>query len=199
MDPFDVGAYLLTAETFKGLSLRNAELRDADAAHGFGFYDCNSLVGEARSHAAFLVGLADGWVRRQDRLTADERRRYLRQIGVAVDYLLMLQDPRSGRFTDNPPMRRAPNGDKPIATPYAVWALATALGEFGPTGVLDAARLSRIERRVAGRRYLQGPGKALDEPDSRPPSRCGCMSSRESRATRTRPPTPSRPSCNGFA
>lgn len=164
-EPFDVGAYILTRKTFAAISYRNAELRNADATHGYGFYDCNSLVGEGRSHGAFLSGLVNAFVARKDRLSAEESRRYVQQMRVAVNYLLDLQDAQTGRFSNSSPKRRAPPEDRPVATPFAVWGLATFLGELGQANVLDAATVARISRAVqSGAAYLQTAPRNLNQP-----------------------------------
>ena len=97
----------------RGLSLNNADERafsrydtQTPKLGGGGFVDCNSCMGEAGSHGAFLAGLAA--VYQADRNISSLSQRYLTKvgdlpamaghIGTAVQYLLELQSSQTGEI-----------------------------------------------------------------------------------------------------
>ncbi len=142
--PFPIEADLYSRRLARGLSIHNAELRRAPASMGGGYFDCNSQMGEATSHAMFAAGLIELHQRRRDTLLPDERERLLAEIHRAIDYVLDLHDGASGEIANQHPSR--PHGNPGVFnTQLGVYGLASylALGAHA-----DPARATAADRRV---------------------------------------------------
>ncbi len=140
--PFEIGERVLGRRVLRALSVENAVLRNATAAHGGGFYDCNSLMGEARSHGAFVAGLADVYRHRAGDFDPADRARLREQVRVGVRYLLALRRPEGG-FADNHPARAMGRPDE-SSTPFALYGLAKALAALDRQAPSDRDLAARI-------------------------------------------------------
>ncbi len=140
--PFEIGERVLGRRIIRALSLENAALRNATSAQGGGFYDCNSLMGEARSHGSFVAGLADTLVRRGGDFDQADRGRLREQIRIGIRYLLALHRPGGG-FADNHPARQMGRHDE-SNTPFALYGLAKSLAALDRQAPSDRELAARI-------------------------------------------------------
>ncbi len=158
--PFPVERALFTRRMALGLSLHNAELRHAPEAMGAGYFDCNSQMGEAYSHAMFAAGLVELERRRGEGLASPERIRLHDEIHRAIDYVLALHDGATGEIANQHASRPGGNPGA-FNTQEGVYGLVQylALGSAA-----DPARSAEIERRArTSLRFLESSGEVYPE------------------------------------
>ncbi len=142
--PFPIETGLFTRRMALALSVENAALRRAPESQGGGYYDCNSQMGEAYSHAMFAAGLIEFERRRGDRVGAATRGRLRDEIHRAVDYVLALHDEQTGEIANQHASRPGGNeGD--FNTQEGVYGLVQYLA-LGPEA--DPRRSAEIARRA---------------------------------------------------
>lgn len=149
-DPFTIGDDVLFWTTFPGLALANAHARKAPVTMGGGYFDCNTRMGEAYSHAMFAAGLLSVLERRGNALAPATQRKLAEFAEIALDYVVRLQQ-RDGHITDQHPSRPF-QGFNPglVNTTLGIYGLArgaVVLHQF------DAAN---------AKRYLNAAEKAFD-------------------------------------
>jgi len=103
--PFEVRKRLHSARTFFGISIRNAEAREALLREGGGLYDCNSTMGEGNSHGVFLAGLVNAYVRGGRYITPADRGRLVEAADRTLDYLMLLHNDKTGEIEHQYPSR----------------------------------------------------------------------------------------------
>jgi hypothetical protein len=102
--PFSIQNDILFRSTFPGIALSNAEARRAPPSMGGGYFDCNTRMGEAYSHAMFATGLLSILERRGSALPPEVSQRLVDSAERALDYVVRLQD-RDGHIRDQHPSR----------------------------------------------------------------------------------------------
>lgn len=98
-DPFPIGDDVLFRTTFRGLALENAQARKAPPTMGGGYFDCNTRMGEAYSHAMYAGGLLAVLERRHTELAPHTQRKLVEFAEIALDYVVRLQE-QDGRIVD---------------------------------------------------------------------------------------------------
>ena len=102
---FEIAENLYTKRLFYGLTVNNAESREAKESEGFGYYDCTSSMGERDSHAAFMEGLIQSYIRRQHIMSPTDKTRLIRAVNICFDYLILLHDSIKGNVNNQYPTR----------------------------------------------------------------------------------------------
>lgn len=88
---FEIRSGLLEEKILPGITVFNAEAREAPESLGGGYYDCNwSTMGEGYSHGVFLNGLAQTYSYYHEEMSSDMNKRYRRASERAFRYLLGL-------------------------------------------------------------------------------------------------------------
>ncbi|HOR28450.1 MAG TPA: cellulase N-terminal Ig-like domain-containing protein [Candidatus Sumerlaeota bacterium] len=164
-EPFLIEPRLHYQRTFEGIALLNAEARRATEDVGGGYYDCNSAMGEAYSHGAFLAGLSKAYQRFADDLTLTDRDRLREAANRAADYLMLLHNAQTGEIICQHPNRvqGAESGDGPHNTFEGIWGLlnyAVVFKDLEPARALDAFNRSRKSYQWLGNQGIYYPDQA---------------------------------------
>lgn len=144
---FEIGDDILFKRTFAGLALENSRARRAPASMGGGYFDCNTGMGEAYSHAMFGAGLLEVLERRGEALNDRQKQELIRAAEIALDYVVQLQQ-RDGHILDQHPSRPF-QGLNPglLNTTIGAYGLARAAIVLKEVDELKAARyLNAAER-----------------------------------------------------
>lgn len=149
-DPFKIADDLLFKSTFPRLALENAQARRAPAAMGGGYFDCNTRMGEAYSHAMLAVGLLAVLERRGSALAPETKQKLVELVEVALDYVVGLQQ-RDGHIVDQHPSRPFQGLNPGL--------LNTTLGVYGLGR--GAAVLPRFDKAKAAH-YLKAAERGFD-------------------------------------
>lgn len=102
--PFSIQDDILFRSTFPGIALGNAEARKAPPGMGGGYFDSNTRMGEAYSHAMFASGLLSILERRGFALPLEVNQHLAGSAERALDYVVRLQE-RDGHILDQHPSR----------------------------------------------------------------------------------------------
>lgn len=102
---FDVSATPYLNQLSLRLSVKASQARFARGTRDGGFYDCNSRMGEAYSHGAYLNGLCWLDFLHHERLTPRERGALRWAERTAFDYLTALLSKETGEFSNYSPDR----------------------------------------------------------------------------------------------
>ena len=103
--PFSIQDALYSDNVLLALTIDNAQAREAPADVGGGYYDCNTMMGEAYSHGVFLNGLVQTYVLKYDELTSAQRTDLMEAAQQAFDYLQALHVDETGEFIHSDPRR----------------------------------------------------------------------------------------------
>lgn len=143
-ESFPIERYLAFHTTWQPIAIDDADARAAPIELDNGFFDTNSTTGSALAAGDFLVGLVESFDRRRTALTEDQKTRVRASIDRAIDYLLLLSDPGSGRVAPASPLRPYP-ADPATATAAGLRAFAHYAAVFQQD---DAQKAQRAYRRA---------------------------------------------------
>ncbi|MBI4651763.1 Ig-like domain-containing protein [Candidatus Desantisbacteria bacterium] len=144
-ESFDVKDNIFFDKNFRNLTYLNAEERAASAYYGYGFYDCNSRMGEANSHGMFLAGLVNAYVLKENVLTINEKTRLINAINKSVDYLLSLYL-STGELRHEYPTRPGQDAGPGIWHTYeGLYGLVTFMNHFH---YIDPVRSNSIHDKI---------------------------------------------------
>jgi len=155
---FEIKKHLYVDRTLLGVSIYNAESRKALAHEGGGYYDCNSRMGEARSHGLFLNGLVHAYVREKNRLTGQEQERLITAANIAADYIIRLHNDSTGEILSEYPQRRPGSlPQSPYQSLLALYGLSTYAHYF--KNIEPERAQQAFEKAVKTTEYLDNIGK----------------------------------------
>jgi len=97
-EPFLIQQNLYSNNLLTPITVYNAQARTSTEEHGFGYYDCHSCMGEARSHGDFLYGLSMAYAMAKDKFTPENYEGLREAANIAFDYLVTLHDDKTGEF-----------------------------------------------------------------------------------------------------
>lgn len=97
-EPFYIQHHIYSQHLLTPLTVYNAQARIASEQEGGGYYDCNSRMGEARSHGIFLNGLVQAYTLGKDKFLESHHKELHNFANIAFDYLLSLHSEKTGEF-----------------------------------------------------------------------------------------------------
>ena len=142
---------LYTKNLLLPITLYNALARRAPKDKSYGYFDCNSNMGEARSHGIFLNGLIKTWIYRKAVLSEEECAGLIESAQIAFDYMLLLYNDETGAFSN--PVRLNTLNNGVFNTYEALYGFSAFLYYFKD---LDPARASvkNYDRAVRSAAYV---------------------------------------------